>query len=103
MNKTTIKKSLALISAIAAVTSLSACGTKKDAATSTADASTITIGTTDRITSLDPAGSYDNGSYAVQNQVFPYLYAQDYNTSELSPDIAADDAVPGAMTAPPSP
>lgn len=91
MNKTTIKKSLALISAIAAVTSLSACGTKKDAATSTADASTITIGTTDRITSLDPAGSYDNGSYAVQNQVFPYLYAQDYNTSELSPDIAADD------------
>ena len=51
----------------------------------------ITIGTTDKITSLDPAGSYDNGSYAVQIQVFPFLYAQDYNTSELSPDIAADD------------
>ena len=36
-------------------------------------------------------GSYDNGSYAVQIQVFPFLYAQNYNTSELSPDIAADD------------
>ncbi len=46
---------------------------------------------TDKITSLDPAGSYDNGSYAVQIQVFPFLYAQDYNTSELSPDIATDD------------
>ncbi len=40
---------------------------------------------------MDPAGSYDNGSYAVQIQMFPFLYAQDYNTSELSPDIAADD------------
>ena len=27
----------------------------------------------------------------MQIQIFPFLYAQDYNTSELSPDIAADD------------
>lgn len=27
----------------------------------------------------------------MQIQVFPFLYAQDYNTSELSPDIATDD------------
>ena len=27
----------------------------------------------------------------MQIQVFPFLYAQNYNTSELSPDIAADD------------
>ncbi len=27
----------------------------------------------------------------MQINVFPFLYAQDYNTSELSPDIAADD------------
>ncbi len=64
----------------------------KDDTTAAADSgNAITIGTTDKITSLDPAGSYDNGSYAVQIQVFPFLYAQDYNTSELSPDIAADD------------
>ncbi len=65
-----------------------ACGGVKDDATA---GNAITVGTTDKITSLDPAGSYDNGSYAVQIQVFPFLYAQNYNTSELSPDIAADD------------
>ena len=68
---------------------LDACGGVKDGGAATGN--TITVGTTDKITSLDPAGSYDNGSYAVQIQVFPFLYAQNYNTSELSPDIAADD------------
>jgi peptide/nickel transport system substrate-binding protein len=28
---------------------------------------TLTIGTTDKVTTLDPAGSYDNGSFAVMN------------------------------------
>ena len=78
---------------MAAIASLTACGGVKDDTAAGAENSgnAITIGTTDKITSLDPAGSYDNGSYAVQIQVFPFLYAQDYNTSELSPDIAADD------------
>lgn len=84
------KKITAVIASVAAVASLAACGVKDEAAPA-ADSSTITIGTTDKIVSLDPAGSYDNGSYAVQINVFPFLYAQDYNTSELSPDIAADD------------
>ena len=84
------KKITAVIASLAAVASLAACGVKDEAAPA-ADSSTITIGTTDKIVSLDPAGSYDNGSYAVQINVFPFLYAQDYNTSELSPDIAADD------------
>ncbi len=30
----------------------------------------LVIGTTDKVTVLDPAGSYDNGSFAVMNQVF---------------------------------
>ena len=87
------KKILAAIASVAAIASLAACGGVKSDTTGTAsgDSSAITIGTTDKITSLDPAGSYDNGSYAVQIQVFPFLYAQDYNTSELSADIAADD------------
>ena len=83
------RKFLAAVASIAAIASLTACGGVKDA--NTASGSAITIGTTDKITSVDPAGSYDNGSYAVQIQIFPFLYAQDYNTSELSPDIAADD------------
>lgn len=86
------KKILAAAVSVAAIASLTACGGVKDGTTAGADSgNAITIGTTDKITSLDPAGSYDNGSYAVQIQVFPFLYAQDYNTSELSPDIAADD------------
>ncbi|ADB10128.1 peptides ABC transporter substrate-binding protein [Bifidobacterium dentium] len=84
------KKVIAALASVAAIASLAACGGVKDGG-STASGTTITIGTTDKITSLDPAGSYDNGSYAVQIQVFPFLYSQDYNTSELSPDIAADD------------
>ena len=84
------RKILATVASIAAIASLTACGGVKDD-NNTASGSAITIGTTDKITSVDPAGSYDNGSYAVQIQIFPFLYAQDYNTSELSPDIAADD------------
>lgn len=85
------KKIIAAIALVAALTSVSACGGVKDDAANAAGENSVLVGTTDKVTSLDPAGSYDNGSYAVQIQVFPFLYAQDYNTSELSPDIAADD------------
>ncbi len=85
------KKILATIASVAAIASLAACGGVKDDAATAGGSSAVTIGTTDKITSLDPAGSYDNGSYAVQIQVFPFLYAQNYNTSELSADIAADN------------
>lgn len=95
------KKVIAALASVAALASLAACGGVKDGGAATGN--TITVGTTDKITSLDPAGSYDNGSYAVQIQVFPFLYAQNYNTSELSPDIAADDGTWSAPTAPSSP
>lgn len=86
------RKIIAAVASIAAVVSLAACGgVKDDVSAGNAGGDAIMIGTTDKITSLDPAGSYDNGSYAVQIQVFPFLYAQDYNSSELSPDIAADE------------
>ncbi|MDQ0646291.1 peptide/nickel transport system substrate-binding protein [Microbacterium natoriense] len=48
----------------------------------------IIVGTTDKVTTLDPAGSYDNGSLAVQIQVFPYLVNTDYNSNEVVPDLA---------------
>ena len=50
--------------------------------------STLTIGTTDKITSLDPAGSYDNGSFAVMNQVYPFLMNTPYGSPDVEPDIA---------------
>jgi peptide/nickel transport system substrate-binding protein len=37
---------------------------------------------------LDPAGSYDNGSLAVMNQIYPYLMNSKYGTAEVTPDIA---------------
>ncbi|BDZ39974.1 ABC transporter substrate-binding protein [Microbacterium suwonense] len=48
----------------------------------------IIVGTTDKVTSLDPAGSYDNGSFAVMNQIYPFLMNSKYGTAEVSPDIA---------------
>ena len=48
----------------------------------------IIVGTTDKITSIDPAGSYDNGSFAVMNQIYPFLFNSDYGTADVTPDIA---------------
>ncbi|MFE6734526.1 ABC transporter substrate-binding protein [Microbacterium sp. NPDC057650] len=53
-----------------------------------ASGTTIKAGTTDKVTSLDPAGSYDNGSFVVMNQVYPFLMNSKYGTAEVSPDIA---------------
>jgi len=49
---------------------------------------TLTIGTTEQITALDPAGSYDNGSFAVMNQVYPFLMNTPYGSPDPEPDIA---------------
>ncbi|MFC4244401.1 ABC transporter substrate-binding protein [Gryllotalpicola reticulitermitis] len=51
-------------------------------------AKAITIGTTDTITSLDPAGSYDNGSFAVMTQVYPFLLDTPYGSPDPKPSIA---------------
>jgi peptide/nickel transport system substrate-binding protein len=57
---------------------------------------TLTIGTTDKIVTLDPAGSYDNGSFTVMNQVYPFLL----NTPLGSPDVEPDIAESAEFTAP---
>lgn len=48
----------------------------------------ILVGTTDKVTTLDPAGSYDNGSLAVQINVFPYLVDTDLNSTDVVPSLA---------------
>jgi peptide/nickel transport system substrate-binding protein len=60
----------------------------------------LTIGTTDKITSIDPAGSYDNGSFAVMNQVYPFLLNTPYGSPDVKPDIAesADFTSPNEYT-----
>ena len=71
---------------VAALT-LAACAPGGDGSTEAAGG-TITIGTTEQITVLDPAGSYDNGTLAVHTQVFPYLLNTDYQSTEVQPDLA---------------
>jgi peptide/nickel transport system substrate-binding protein len=56
----------------------------------------LTIGTTDVINTLDPAGSYDQGSFTVMNQVYPFLM----NTAPGSPDVQPDIAESADFTAP---
>ncbi|GAA2176801.1 ABC transporter substrate-binding protein [Leucobacter tardus] len=48
----------------------------------------ITVGTTEVVTSLDPAGAYDNGSFAVMTNVYPFLMNNPVDESEVAPDIA---------------
>ena len=61
-----------------------------------AASSPITLGTTDKVTSLDPAGSYDNGSFMVMNQIFPFLL----NSKPGSPDPSNDLAESAEFTSP---
>jgi peptide/nickel transport system substrate-binding protein len=69
---------------------LAGCGGGGSSAGSSAPATggTLIIGTTDKITSLDPAGSYDNGSFAVMNQIYPFLLNTPYGSPDVQPDIA---------------
>lgn len=52
------------------------------------DDSTLTVGTTDKVTKIDPAGSYDNGSFLVMQQVYPFLMAYTPGTADIEPSIA---------------
>lgn len=56
----------------------------------------ITMGTTDKVTLLDPAGSYDNGSFMVMNQIYPFLL----NSMPGSADPANDIAESAEFTSP---
>ncbi|MDR1605829.1 MAG: ABC transporter substrate-binding protein [Streptococcaceae bacterium] len=67
---------------------LTACGGAKKTVTAAKD--TVLIGTTDKILTIDPAGSYDNGSFAVENNIYGFLYDFPYGSSEPKPDLAAE-------------
>ena len=79
-------RALVAVAATAAV-SLVLVGCAGGGSTSS-NAKSLIVGTTDVVTFLDPAGSYDNGSLAVQTQVFPYLFDSPVGSSTPTPDIA---------------
>lgn len=65
---------------------LSACGSSSNSGSS---GSSLIVGTTDKVVSIDPAGSYDNGSLTVQTQVYQYLLNFPAGSTELTPDAAS--------------
>src|SRR3954466_3690950 len=77
---------------------LTACGgsNNDNGGSSGGGGGTLTIGTTDKITTLDPAGSYDNGSFTVMNQGYPFFM----KTAPGNPDVEPDIAESASFTAP---
>ncbi|MGZ4572323.1 MAG: ABC transporter substrate-binding protein [Blastococcus sp.] len=93
------RRTLAATAGVAvAALALTACGSGSSGggSGSSGGGGTLTIGTSDKITAIDPAGSYDNGSFAVENQVYPFLM----NTPLGSPDVKPDIAESASFTAP---
>lgn len=58
----------------------------------------IVVGTTDKVTFLDPAGSYDNGSFMVMNQIYPFLMNTMPGATDPTPK--PDIAVSASFTSP---
>ncbi|HZC70284.1 MAG TPA: ABC transporter substrate-binding protein [Jatrophihabitans sp.] len=84
--------------AVAAVTAvvLAACGAGKNDQNTPAPGGSggpsatgsLTIGTTDSIIALDPAGSYDNGSLAVEDNIYQFLMNVPAGGKAPEPDAA---------------
>ncbi|MFE2534878.1 ABC transporter substrate-binding protein [Streptomyces sp. NPDC059371] len=70
----------------ALLVALTGCTSSK---TSTGSTETgITVGTTDQVTALDPAGSWDAGSGTIESEVFATLLSVRNGDTEVSPDLA---------------
>lgn len=78
----------ALATAVAAATALAlaACGSANKGGSSSG--SSITVGTTDRIIALDPAGSYDFGSLVPETNLYQFLLAVPAGQKKPQPDAA---------------
>ncbi len=89
MNKTALKSAIALAGVSAfALTACTGPAGGGGSATGGAAGGTITFGTTDKVVTLDPAGSYDAGSFLVMNQIYPFLMNSEPGSADSVPDIA---------------
>ena len=85
----TTKRTLGVIAGGAVFTlALAGCATAGTGGSSEGGSDALLIGTTDKVTFIDPAGSYDNGSFTVMNQVYPFLMNSLPGSSDVEPDIA---------------
>ena len=71
------RKGLVLVMGAALVVAMGACGEGKSKSSSSSTSGSggkpITIGTTDNVIALDPAGSYDNGSLLLEDNIYQFL------------------------------
>ncbi|MFI5843028.1 ABC transporter substrate-binding protein [Catenuloplanes sp. NPDC051500] len=75
--------------AIVAAGALTAACTSSTTEGSGGDAgAAITIGTTDQVASLDPAGAWDAGSNTVEREVYSTLVATTYGSTDVKPNLA---------------
>ncbi|MDR2538946.1 MAG: ABC transporter substrate-binding protein [Bifidobacteriaceae bacterium] len=103
--RVTTRKVLGSVAVLAFSLALVGCGetpsgggsdSPSETASDAGDNGVIKVATIDKLYSLDPAGSYDNGSFQVQIQVFPMLFNYDHESKSIAPDLAES----GEYTAP---
>lgn len=83
--RTTALVSVLSVAALAAA----ACGSgRTDDGAAAGGGEALVVGTTDQVYALDPAASYDNGSFTIMNQVYPFLMNYAPGSDELVPDAA---------------
>ena len=74
-----------------AVLTLAACGASKSkGAGKGTPKDTVVLGTTDKVLTIDPAGSYDKGSFTIENNIYPFLFNFPYGSIEPKPDVASE-------------
>jgi peptide/nickel transport system substrate-binding protein len=64
------------------------CSSNGSSSNASGASNVITIGTTDKVLSLDPAVSWDTDSFAIMTQVYPFLMNSPYGSADVQPDIA---------------
>jgi len=87
MNKKALRSAIAL-AGVSAFTLTACTGPTGGGGGSPAASGPIAYGTTDKVTALDPAGSYDNGSFMVMNQIYSFLLNSEPGSADPMPDLA---------------
>ncbi|HQR25740.1 MAG TPA: ABC transporter substrate-binding protein [Nocardioides sp.] len=93
LNKLWRKRALGVLAAGAMIGTLAACGNDSedgngDGGGGGAAGAPWILGTTDAVTSVDPAGSYDFGSWNIQYNIFQQLMTVPANGTDPVPDAA---------------
>jgi len=94
----TRRQALGLVAGATVAVTAGCASTKNSSSGGSGGSAGLTVGTTDKVTSLDPAGSYDNGSFFVMNQVYGFLLNTAPGASDQTPQ--PDLAASASFTAP---